>query len=164
MTTAYLALGSNIGDRHRLIQEAVVYISMEAGSIISLSSLYETQPEGFVSANPFLNAVVEIETSLTPQELLIATQKIEFRLGRTSKSIDGIYHDRTIDIDLLMMGDTIVDTPHLTLPHPRMHMRKFVLAPLCEIAPALVHPILHRTIAELWHTIQHDVTTSEGQK
>ena len=153
MATAYIALGSNIGDRRLLLQEAVVRLSMEVGTITALSSFYETEPEGFDSPHRFLNAAVCVETSLPPQELLAVTQRIERALGRTAKSSGGHYADRPIDIDLLMVGDTIIDTPELTLPHPRLHERRFVLDPLCEIAPTLQHPLLHRTVADLRDTL-----------
>ncbi|MBQ8423675.1 MAG: 2-amino-4-hydroxy-6-hydroxymethyldihydropteridine diphosphokinase [Coprobacter sp.] len=158
MATAYLSLGSNIGDRHRLLQEAVVRLSMEAGAITALSSFYETAPVGFESSHTFINIAIALDTTLSPQVLLAVTQHIEKELGRGHKSIDGIYHDRTIDIDLLIMGDYIVDTPQLTLPHPRMLERQFVLEPLHEIAPDLVHPSSHRTIAELWHDYQRNLS------
>lgn len=149
MATAYLSLGSNLGDRLRLIQEAVAALTVEAGSVTALSSLYETEPWGFSSPHRFLNVALALETSLSPETLLAVTQRIERDLGRTHKSVDGRYADRTIDIDLLFVGDAVLDTPALTLPHPRLHLRRFVLEPLCEIAPALLHPLLQKSVSQL---------------
>lgn len=149
MATAYLSLGSNLGDRLRLIQEAVAALTDEAGPVTALSSLYETEPWGFSSPHRFLNVALALETTLSPETLLAVTQRIERDLGRTHKSVDGRYADRTIDIDLLFVGDAVLDTPALTLPHPRLHLRRFVLEPLCEIAPALLHPLLRKSVSQL---------------
>lgn len=149
MATAYLSLGSNLGDRLRLIQEAVAALTVEAGPVTALSSLYETEPWGFSSPHRFLNVALALETTLSPETLLAVTQHIERDLGRTHKSVDGRYADRTIDIDLLFVGDAVLDTPALTLPHPRLHLRRFVLEPLCEIAPALLHPLLRKSVSQL---------------
>ena len=149
MATAYLSLGSNLGDRLRLIQEAVAALTVEAGPVTALSSLYETEPWGFSSPHRFLNVALALETSLSPETLLAVTQRIERDLGRTHKSVDGRYADRTIDIDLLFVGDAVLDTPALTLPHPRLHLRRFVLEPLREIAPDLCHPLLRTSVSQL---------------
>ncbi len=149
MATAYLSLGSNLGDRLRLIQEAVAALTVEAGPVTALSSLYETEPWGFSSPHRFLNVALALETTLSPETLLAVTQHIERDLGRTHKSVDGRYADRTIDIDLLFVGDAVLDTPALTLPHPRLHLRRFVLEPLCEIAPDLCHPLLRKSVSQL---------------
>ena len=149
MATAYLSLGSNLGDRLRLIQEAVAALTVEAGPVTALSSLYETEPWGFSSPHRFLNVALALETTLSPETLLAVTQRIERDLGRTHKSVDGRYADRTIDIDLLFVGDAVLDTPALTLPHPRLHLRRFVLEPLCEIAPAMLHPLLRKSVSQL---------------
>ena len=149
MATAYLSLGSNLGDRLRLIQEAVAALTVESGPVTALSSLYETEPWGFSSPHRFLNVALALETTLSPEILLAVTQRIERDLGRTHKSVDGRYADRTIDIDLLFVGDAVLDTPALTLPHPRLHLRRFVLEPLCEIAPALLHPLLRKSVSQL---------------
>ena len=149
MATAYLSLGSNLGDRLRLIQEAVAALTVEAGPVTALSSLYETAPWGFSSPHRFLNVALALETTLSPETLLAVTQRIERDLGRTHKSVAGRYADRTIDIDLLFVGDAVLDTPALTLPHPRLHLRRFVLEPLCEIAPDLCHPLLRKSVSQL---------------
>lgn len=131
----YLALGTNLGDKERNIHEAVRLLGERVGEVICLSSLHETEPVGFSSENNFLNAAVSIDTCLSPDELLTATQAIEQEMGRMQKSVDGIYHDRIIDIDILLYGDLRINTPHLIIPHPRMHERAFVMEPLKEIAP-----------------------------
>lgn len=149
MATTCIALGSNLGDRRLLLQKAVARLSAEAGAVIALSSFYETEPEGFDSPHRFLNAAAVLETPLSPEELLRVTQRIERDLGRVGKSSDGRYADRSIDIDLIFFDEVVIDTPELTLPHPRMAERLFVLDPLCEIAPDFLHPLLHRSVAEL---------------
>ena len=149
MATAYLSLGSNLGDRLRLIQEGGAGLTGGAGPGTALSSLFRTQPGGYSSPPRFLNVALALETTLSPETLLAVTQRIERDLGRTHKSVDGRYADRTIDIDLLFVGDAVLDTPALTLPHPRLHLRRFVLEPLCEIAPDLCHPLLRKSVSQL---------------
>lgn len=131
--TVYLSLGSNIGDRRRTIDDAIDMIGDTVGTVVRRSSLIETEPWGFRSPNMFLNAAVCVCTAMSPFELLRATQDIEKRLGRMLKSTDGIYHDRPIDIDILLYDDLAIDTPELTIPHPLMYGRDFVMTPLREI-------------------------------
>lgn len=133
MHTVYLSLGSNIGNRKRLIRIAIDMIDREVGHVIKQSSLYETEPWGFFSPNKFINACVCCETNLSPRDVLIKTQKIEKSIGRTGKSIDGNYSDRVIDIDILLYDDLHVDEPDLKIPHPLMYEREFVMMPLKEI-------------------------------
>ena len=133
----YIALGSNIGDRRSLLRRAIALIGERVGTVQRVSSFIETEPWGFESEHPFLNAAVMVLTTLSPEQCLKETQQIERELGRTTKSKDGIYHDRPIDIDLLMYGDLKLSTPTLTLPHPRMQERDFVMIPLREILPAI---------------------------
>lgn len=128
---------------------AVQYIEERIGKVVSLSAFYATAPWGFSSDNAFLNAAVEVETELSPLEVLALTQDIEREMGRKHKSVDGVYSDRVIDIDLLLYGDVVLDTPALRLPHPLMHERRFVMEPLAEIAPEVVHPVLGKTMREL---------------
>lgn len=149
MVTAYLALGSNQGDREALLLQAIDAIDRSLGRVGSISSFLETEPWGFVSDHPFLNAVLSLATALPPLELLEATQAIERDLGRRAKSTAGGYADRPIDIDLLFYGELILETPRLTLPHPLLYQRAFVLDPLLELAPDLRHPLLGKTITEL---------------
>jgi len=135
MPIVYLALGSNIGDRHRVMAKAIDKIKKLIGDVLRQSAFYETEPWGFVSDNMFLNAAVCVRTDMTPHRLLEATQSIEKDMGRTVKSKDGIYHDRIIDIDILLYDDLHISTPELTIPHPLMYERDFVMKPLREILP-----------------------------
>ena len=145
----YLALGSNLGNRAENIERAISLIDQRIGRVVTCSGNQETAPVGFKSANSFLNAAVAVDTNQPVDRVLCITQEIERELGRTCKSIQGIYHDRTIDIDLLLYGETVIQTDTLCLPHPRLHERRFVLEPLHRIAPDVEHPTLHATMAEL---------------
>ena len=138
--TVYLSLGSNLGDKEENLRHAIEKINEKVGAVVRQSSFMTTQPWGFESNNTFVNGAVCCETSLTPHQLLRVTQKIEREMGRTRKSIvmvDGQpqvdYHDRIIDIDILLYDDITVDTPTLKIPHPLMHERDFVMVPLKEI-------------------------------
>ena len=131
----YLSLGSNLGDRAENLRRAIALIGERVGKVQRISSFIETEPWGFESEHPFLNAACLVLTTLSPLECLDATQQIERELGRRTKSSGGIYHDRPIDIDLLMYDDLQLSTPRLTLPHPHMHERDFVMIPLREILP-----------------------------
>ena len=130
---AYLSLGSNLGDRHATMQSAILLLGKQAGTVDRVSSAIETEPWGFESANKFLNMCVRITTTMSPEQLLATTKDIEQQLVRTTKSVDGQYHDRPIDIDILTYDDLHINTPSLTLPHPHMHERDFVMIPLREI-------------------------------
>lgn len=145
----YLALGSNQGDRHALLDRATTLVAEQIGAIVAQSPRYETEPEGFVSSFAFVNAVIAVETRLSPRQVLVATQGIERTLGRQHKSIGGQYTDRLIDLDLLLYGALRYDSLELTIPHPRMHERSFVLIPLADIAPESIHPSLGCSIREL---------------
>ena len=129
----YLSLGSNLGDREQMLHRAIALIGERVGTVQRVSSFIETEPWGFQSEHPFLNAACLVLTSLSPERCLRETQKIERELGRTRKSKNGIYHDRPIDIDLLLYDDLKISTPKLTLPHPHMYERDFVMIPLREI-------------------------------
>jgi 2-amino-4-hydroxy-6-hydroxymethyldihydropteridine diphosphokinase len=143
--TAYIALGTNLGDRLATLRDAVRRLRA-LGRIAAVSSLYETEPVGYREQPPFLNAVVALETTFAPQALMAALLGIERELGRTRSFPNA---PRTIDLDLLLVDDLVIDTPELTLPHPRLHERAFVLIPLAEIAPDITHPILCQTASEL---------------
>lgn len=148
MAIAYLGLGTNIGNKRRNMITAAALLAERVGDVLALSGFYETEPWGFESENFFLNAAVKLKTSFSPLELLQITQQIEKELGRAEKS-NGVYHDRIIDIDILLYDDEVLQTPELTLPHPLMHERKFVMDPLSEIAPFVVHPVLKERIIDL---------------
>lgn len=133
MHTVYLSLGSNLGDRKATMRRAIGLLNERAGSVDRQSSFIETEPWGFESTNKFLNMCVRLLTTLSPEQLLMATKQIERELGRTQKSVNGQYHDRPIDIDILMYDDVHLDSDDLTLPHPYMQEREFVMKPLREI-------------------------------
>lgn len=148
----YISLGSNMGDRARNINEAVAMLDYsENVSVSNLSSLYETEPVGYTDQGPFLNAAAEVKTTLTPRELLAKCMRIEENLGRVRTVKWG---PRTIDLDILLYADWVIDEPDLKVPHPLMHEREFVLMPLAEIAPGVVHPILDKTIKELLDSLR----------
>ena len=130
---AYLSLGTNLGDKRKNIAEAIKNIGELVGDVVRQSALYETEPWGFRSDNRFVNAAVCVDTQLSPRRLLEVTQRIERKMGRTLKSDGGEYHDRIIDIDILLYGDLHIDDPDLKIPHPLMHERDFVMTPLNEI-------------------------------
>lgn len=129
----FLSLGSNLGDRQAHLNKAIELIGERIGEVVRQSSFIETEPWGFESENRFLNGAILVETTLTPRQLLKATQKIERELGRKRKSSSGVYHDRPIDIDILLYDDLTIDEPDLKIPHPLMHERDFVMIPLREI-------------------------------
>ena len=131
--TVYFSLGSNLGDKEGNIREAISRIGELIGEVDRQSTLLATEPWGFESDNTFVNAAIRCTTSLSPFEILNITQNIERAMGRTLKSVDGQYHDRIIDIDILIYDDLHITTPQLTLPHPLMKERDFVMIPLKEI-------------------------------
>ena len=135
MHQVYLGLGTNLGDKEANLKAAIEEIRKRVGEVTSLSAFHASEPWGFESENSFLNAVCCVSTDLAPTELLHVTQEIERSLGRLKKSVNGIYSDRIIDIDILLYDDWHIDTPELTIPHPLMWKRDFVMIPLREIAP-----------------------------
>ncbi len=152
MADVYFSLGTNLGDKRQNLCLAVDYIQKRIGRIVSLSAFYHTSPWGFTSDNFFLNAAVHVDSLLSPLEILEISKHIEYEMGRIHKSENGVYTDRVIDIDLLLCDDLILDTPILKLPHPLMHERRFVMEPLAEIAPEVVHPVLKKTIREIYYS------------
>lgn len=150
--TAYLGLGSNVGDRELNLLRAVAEIGkIPATRITGLSSFYETEPVG-PEQDDFVNAVAQVETELTPHDLLDALQQIETRMfGRTR---DVRWGPRRMDLDLLLYDDDVLEDETLTLPHPRLHERGFVLVPLAELAPRVVHPVFKASAAELLEKLQ----------
>lgn len=145
MAIAAIGLGANLGDRAGTLREAVRRLE-DLGEIVAVSSLYETAPVGYLDQSPFLNAAVALDTALPAPDLMTALLAIEHGLGRVRTFRNA---PRTLDLDLLLYDDLTVDTPELTLPHPRLHERAFVLVPLAEIAPAVVHPRLRQSMIQL---------------
>jgi len=141
----YLSLGSNVGDRELQLRDALRRLAVN-GRVVAVSSFYETEPVEFTDQAWFLNCVVGLETTETPEQLMMALLQIEQQMGRRRIQKKG---PRTIDIDILLFDEAIVDSPALTIPHPAMHQRRFVLEPLAEIAPEVRHPVLDKTIREL---------------
>jgi 2-amino-4-hydroxy-6-hydroxymethyldihydropteridine diphosphokinase len=147
---AYLSLGSNLGDRKLHLRNALSRLG-SLGRVASVSSFYETEPIEVTDQSWFLNCAATLETPLSPAQLMAALLQIEQEMGRRRTQTKG---PRNIDLDILLFHDTttgeiVTDSANLTLPHPAMHQRRFVLAPLAEIAPAALHPLLHKTIREL---------------
>jgi 2-amino-4-hydroxy-6-hydroxymethyldihydropteridine diphosphokinase len=147
MNKVYLGLGTNLGDRKRNLRDAIERIEEHIGKILNSSSVYETAPWGLEAETDFLNMVIEVETALSPTELLKKIFEIESKLGR--ERTQDRYSSRIIDIDILFYDDLIVDQKGLKIPHRLIHERRFVLAPLSEIAPDLVHPMQKKSIKVL---------------
>lgn len=135
--TVYLGLGSNIGNRKRMIVQAIENINKQVGVVVRQSALYETKPWGFESPNDFINAAICCETELAPRALMRKLQSIEQQMGRVGKTIGEQYQDRVIDIDILLYDDIKVNEPDLKIPHPYMREREFVMIPLKEILPTV---------------------------
>jgi 2-amino-4-hydroxy-6-hydroxymethyldihydropteridine diphosphokinase len=145
VTIAAIALGANLGDRLETLKAAIARIS-DLGTMLKVSSVYETDPVGYLDQPAFYNAVLLMETNLSPETIMQNLLAIEANLGRVRTFANA---PRAIDLDLLLYGNDIRETPALTLPHPRMHERAFVLVPLAEIAPHMIHPRLRKSVAEL---------------
>ena len=143
--TVYLSLGSNLGDRAANLRAAITAFA-KLGEVRAVSSFYETEPVEMARQPWFLNCAVELETELMPRQLLAALLDIERNMGRQRRLPKG---PRIIDIDILLFGNSIVETRALTIPHPAMHQRRFVLEPLAEIAPEARHPALKKSVSEL---------------
>lgn len=149
MITVFLLLGANMGNRKESLNKAAAILQKEVGKIVSASSIYETAAWGKIEQADYLNQVLKISTDIEADELLPIISDIESRLGRVRKKV---WEPRIIDIDILFYGDQIIHNNKLIIPHPHLQDRRFVLTPLAEIAPALVHPILKKTIAQLLET------------
>ena len=146
MHLAYLLIGSNLGDKTTYLKNAGSYIQQQCGQIVKQSSFYETEPWGFTEQPSFLNQALCIQTELAPAKLMHTLLQIESKMGRTRELKMG---PRIIDLDILQIDQQILDTPLLQLPHPAMHLRRFALIPMEEIAPQLMHPQFNKTIAQL---------------
>ena len=155
MSTVYLGLGTNLGNRESIIGEALRALEENVGTLLKCSTLLQTEPWGFASDNLFINAAASFLTSLPPMAVLEETQRIEKELGRKEKSINGRYSDRLIDIDILFYDEKCIDEQALKIPHPLLQKRLFVLSPLAEIAPDLVHPVERKTIKELKELLEN---------
>lgn len=150
MATAYINIGSNLGDRAALIERAVAALEAALGVVARRAPVVESPPWGFDSPNRFLNLGIAVETSLPPLELLDLVRAVERDIDASPhRTPDGLYADRTIDIDLIAVDDVVMESERLTLPHPRMHQRRFVLEPMARLAPVWRHPLSGLTAAEM---------------
>lgn len=153
--TAYLALGSNVGDRDEHLRRALAAVAALPGiSSVVPSAFYETAPVGPQDQGPFLNAAARIDTTLAPEPLLEQLLGLERKLGRPPREARQHWGPREIDLDLLLHGDTVLDLPGLTLPHPRLHERWFVLRPMCDVGPDVPHPLFRQTMRQLLHDLE----------
>ncbi len=157
MSTAYLCLGSNQGDRIGYIQQAASLLKGTGGiSIVTTSSFYETEPWGMESENLFVNAVMQISTTLSPEELLKAIKFIEKTLGRVDDTPKGeLYTDRCIDIDIIFYDNKVINKPDLIIPHQFFHKRAFMIVPMLEIAQDFVHPLYNKTVSKLYDELEN---------
>lgn len=158
---AFVGFGTNIGRRRENIRNALGAVGeLPSTRVAGLSLLYETEPVGFEDQRWFLNGVLEAKTGLSAQGLLNGLLKIEGEMGRVRSFRDG---PRIIDLDVLFFGDEVIKRPGLVVPHPRLHLRRFVLRPLWDVAPDLVHPVLGKTVAELLEELPPGETVREGE-
>jgi len=149
----FISIGSNLGERLDNCQRAVATLTAPGAGVglVRVSPYYETEPWGRPDQGPFVNVVVEVETALAPQELLKRTREVEAALGRTRGERWG---PRVIDLDIVFYGDYVMDEPGLVIPHPHAHERAFVLAPISDIAPEFVHPVLDKSVSELLRSLE----------
>jgi 2-amino-4-hydroxy-6-hydroxymethyldihydropteridine diphosphokinase len=156
----YLSLGSNLGDREARLRDAIARLQT-LGRVVSVSSFYETEPVEFTDQGWFLNCAVALETTEIPEQVMEAILQIEHEMGRQRLQNKG---PRIIDIDILLFSDKVIDSAELTIPHPAMHERRFVLQPLAEIAPEAWHPVLKKTVRELLDTLPAGQVVRKPQK
>jgi 2-amino-4-hydroxy-6-hydroxymethyldihydropteridine diphosphokinase len=149
MHTIFLALGTNIADKKKHIEDAISLLEEEVHVIVR-APIYESKPVGFAEQENFYNTVLKGQTNLSPEKLLLFVKKIEKKIGRVERFRNG---PREIDIDILLYDDLVLNTEHLIIPHPRMQERDFVLQPLADINPEIKHPIVQKTIKDLFHEI-----------
>lgn len=146
MNKVFLLIGGNMGDRLQNLHQAIALISAACGPVIQQSAVYETAAWGKTDQPAFLNQALLLTTALTPHELITTLLSVEEKMGRLRMEKNG---PRVIDIDIIFYNDLVMHEPHLTIPHPQLQNRRFVLVPLCEIAPEFVHPVFHKTLAQL---------------
>ena len=151
MESCYVLFGSNMGDKENIFAEACLLINNRCGVITAVSSSYESEPWGFEANEWFLNRLIVVDTDLNPEAMLRELLAIEAELGRVRHPEKEGYTSRTADLDILYYGQRVIVTPTLTVPHPRLHLRRFALMPLCEVAPELMHPVFQVTQRELLH-------------
>ncbi len=156
METCYILFGSNMGDKKRLFGQACSLINNRCGPIVAISSAYDSEPWGFEAEEWFLNRLVVVETCLSPDALMEQLLGIESELGRVRAPERDGYASRTVDLDILYYGDRVVRTEMASVPHPRLHLRRFALLPLCELVPDMVHPVLQCTQKELLEACPDD--------
>ncbi len=149
MTRCFILFGSNQGDKQALLERACTLINNRCGMLVERSSAYTTEPWGFEAEEWFLNELLVVETELRPDELMDRLLEIEAELGRVRHPEKVGYCSRTVDLDILYYGDQIINTEKVTVPHPRLHLRKFALMPLCEIIPDFLHPIFNLSQTQL---------------
>ena len=149
METCYVLFGSNMGDKEQIFAQACLLINNRCGHVVKVSASYESEPWGFEAEEWFLNRLIIIETALEPDEMMLQLLGIEAELGRVRHPEAEGYTSRSVDLDILYFGSRVLRTDWVTIPHPRMHLRRFALLPLCELVPDMVHPVLHLTQTEL---------------
>ena len=149
MERCLILFGSNMGDKNKIYAQACLLINNRCGKIVAQSSAYESEPWGFEAKEWFLNRLIVVETELEPEAMMRQLLDIEAELGRVRHPETGGYTSRTADLDILYYGSRIVLTDSLTIPHPRLHQRRFALLPLCEVVPEFVHPAFNMTQTEL---------------
>ena len=149
MERCFILFGSNMGDKNKIYAQACLLINNRCGRIVAQSSAYESEPWGFEAKEWFLNRLIVVETELEPKAMMRQLLDIEAELGRVRHPEAGGYTSRTADLDILYYGSRIVLTDSLTIPHPRLHQRRFALLPLCEVVPEFVHPAFNMTQTEL---------------
>ena len=159
MKTVYLGLGSNVGDREAMLQTALAKLECPQLRLKRASGLYETEPLGLREQAWFLNMVGEFESELMPRQLLHRAQNVERELGRKRTVVNG---PRTVDIDILLFGNAVIDCEELAIPHPRMHERRFVLAPLAELNAALRHPVSGHSVAQMLEAVTGQTVRARG--
>jgi 2-amino-4-hydroxy-6-hydroxymethyldihydropteridine diphosphokinase len=158
MNKVFLLIGGNMGDRLQNLHQAIALIAATCGPVIQQSAVYETAAWGKTDQAAFLNQALLLTTLLTPQELITAILSVEEQMGRRRMERNG---PRVIDIDIIFYNDRVMHEPHLTIPHPQLQNRRFVLVPLVEIAPAFVHPVFHKTVRELLSECKDDLAVNK---